>query len=157
MSIRQLVSGLASGMLFGAGLALAGMTNPNKVLNFLDLTTAWDPSLALVMLTAVPVSALGFWMARHRARPLFARCFVLPERSRLEPSLLLGAALFGLGWGMGGYCPGPAVASLSRPSAPLLGFVAAMGVGLMIAPIVVKLGSRGRVGPRSRGSPETGS
>lgn len=142
MSIRQIAAGLASGILFGAGLALAGMTNPNKILNFLDVTGAWDPSLALVMLTAVPVTALGYWLTRRRARPLFAQGFMLPEKSRLEPSLLLGAALFGVGWGLGGYCPGPAVASLSHPNAPLLGFLAALGVGLMIAPVVAKFGSR---------------
>lgn len=142
MSARQIVTGLASGTLFGAGLALAGMTNPNKILNFLDVTGTWDPSLALVMLAAVPVSALGFRLARSRPRPLLTPRFMLPERSRLEPSLLLGAALFGVGWGLGGYCPGPAVASLSRPSAPLLAFLAAMAVGLMIAPVVVKLWSQ---------------
>lgn len=146
MGITQIASGLGSGILFGAGLALAGMTNPNKILNFLDLTGAWDPSLALVMLGAVPVAGLGFWLARRRSRPLMAERFMLPEKSRLEPSLLIGAALFGIGWGVGGYCPGPAVASLSRPSAPLLGYLAAMGVGLMIAPVVAKLRSR-RPGP----------
>lgn len=151
MSIGGTVSGLASGTLFGAGLALAGMTNPNKVLNFLDVTGAWDPSLAFVMLSAIPIAALGFWLARARARPLLTQRFILPQKSRLEPSLLFGAALFGVGWGLGGYCPGPAVASLGRPSPSLLGFLAAMCLGLLLAPAVAKMGSRGlRAGPGAK-------
>lgn len=136
MSITKNAAGLLSGLLFGAGLALAGLTDPNKVLNFLDFTQGWDPSLALVMAAATPVSALSFWLARRRARPLFAREFVLPTKTELEPALLIGSALFGIGWGFGGYCPGPALASLSRPSASLLGFVLAMGLGLLLSVLV---------------------
>jgi uncharacterized membrane protein YedE/YeeE len=133
MNLTKITAGLASGLLFGAGLAVAGMTNPSKVLNFLDLTHGWDPSLALVMAGAIPVSALAFWIGRRRAGPLFEKAFALPGKSRVDPALLLGAVLFGLGWGLGGYCPGPAIASLSRPNLPLLGFLLAMGLGLLFA------------------------
>lgn len=133
MNLMKIVAGLASGLLFGAGLAVAGMTNPSKVLNFLDVTRGWDPSLAFVMAAAIPVSALAFWISRRRARPLLDLSFVLPGKTRVEPTLLLGSALFGLGWGLGGYCPGPAVASLSRPNAPLIGFLAAMVAGLLLS------------------------
>jgi uncharacterized membrane protein YedE/YeeE len=149
MNLTKMAAGLASGLLFGAGLAVAGMTNPNKILNFLDVTRGWDPSLAFVMAAAVPVSALAFWIARRRARPLLDATFNLPGKARVDPKLLVGSALFGLGWGLGGYCPGPAVASLSRPSAPLLGFLLAMGAGLALSAVL------GRWLGQGGGKPET--
>lgn len=133
MNLVKALSALAAGLLFGAGLAVAGMTNPHKVLNFLDVTRHWDPSLALVMGSAIPVSAAAFWLAKQRRRPLFEPSFVLPTNRRLERPLWIGAALFGIGWGLGGYCPGPAVASLTSPSLGLVGFLTAMGVGLMLS------------------------
>jgi uncharacterized membrane protein YedE/YeeE len=133
MNRTKIAAALASGLLFGAGLAVAGMTNPSKILNFLDLGHGWDPSLAFVMAGAIPVSALAFWIGRRRARPLFGQAFALPAKSRIDPALLLGSVLFGLGWGLGGYCPGPAIASLSRPNLALLGFLMAMGLGLLLA------------------------
>lgn len=129
----KIAFGLASGLLFGAGMAVAGMTDPSKVLNFLDPGRGWDPSLALVMAAAIPVSALAFQLARRRARPLLEPGFSLPQNTRLEPPLLLGSALFGIGWGLSGYCPGPAVASLAQPSLPLLIFLSSMAAGLVIA------------------------
>lgn len=143
MSVAKTVAGLAAGLLFGAGLALAGMTNPQKVLNFLDVTRHWDPSLALVMVAAIPVSALAFWLARLRQRPLLEPGFVLPTNRRLERPLWVGSALFGIGWGLGGYCPGPAVASLSQPSLGLISFLVAMGAGLLLSSPAAKLLSRG--------------
>ena len=95
----RIASALASGLLFGAGLAISGMTDPNKVLNFLDLRGRWDPSLALVMAAAIPVSALAFRLGKRRSRPLFAPAFVLPGNTRLEASFVMGSMLFGLGWG----------------------------------------------------------
>lgn len=139
MNLTKIVAGLASGLLFGAGLAIAGMTNPSKVLNFLDVTRGWDPSLAFVMAAAVPVSALAFWVGRRRARPLLDLAFVLPGKTQLEPALLVGSALFGLGWGLGGYCPGPAVASLSHPNISLIGFLFAMGVGLLLSAVIARM------------------
>jgi uncharacterized membrane protein YedE/YeeE len=144
MNVTKIVAGLASGLLFGAGLAIAGMTNPSKVLNFLDVTRGWDPSLAFVMAAAVPVSALAFWIGRRRARPLLDLAFVLPGKTRLEPALLVGSALFGLGWGLGGYCPGPAVASLSHPNGSLIGFLLAMGLGLLLAAAIARRTARPR-------------
>ena len=132
MTPFKLASGLLSGVLFGAGLAVSGMTNPNKVLNFLDLTGRWDPSLLLVMGAAAPIAALAFRFTR-RGRPLFETEFQLPAKTRLDAPLIVGSALFGLGWGLGGYCPGPAVASLAQPSLTLLGFLAAMAAGLALS------------------------
>lgn len=132
MNFTKILAGLASGLLFGAGLAIAGMTNPNKILNFLDVTRGWDPSLALVMAAAIPVAALAFWIGRRLGRPLFGVSFILPNKTHIEPALLIGSALFGIGWGLGGYCPGPAVASLSHPYVGLLGFLLAMGIGLVL-------------------------
>ena len=131
MNLSRILSGLLAGLLFGAGLAISGMTNPNKVLNFLDLTGIWDPSLALVMVSAIPVSALAFWLAKRRSRPLLEPRFMLPQNTRLDPQLIVGSALFGIGWGLGGYCPGPAIASLSQPSAPLVAFLVATILGLL--------------------------
>lgn len=131
MTLGRIISGLLAGLLFGAGLAISGMTNPNKVLNFLDLTGTWDPSLALVMASAIPVAALGFWLAKRRERPLFEPGFTLPRNTRLESPLVVGSALFGIGWGLGGYCPGPAIASLSQPNGPLVAFLVAMTLGLL--------------------------
>jgi len=133
MTLAKILAALVSGLLFGAGLAVAGMTDPSKVLNFLDVTGGWDPSLAFVMAAAIPISALAFWLGRSRDRPLFALSFVLPDKTRLEPALLAGSGLFGIGWGLGGYCPGPAVASLSHPSASLFCFLLAMGSGLLLS------------------------
>jgi uncharacterized membrane protein YedE/YeeE len=142
MTLTKISAGLLSGLLFGAGLAVAGMTNPSKVLNFLDVTRRWDPSLAFVMAAAIPISALGFWLGRRRARPLFDLAFVLPGKTKLEPALLVGSALFGLGWGLGGYCPGPAVASLSHLDASLFGFLLAMGTGLLLSPAMARRSAR---------------
>lgn len=143
MNLAKVLSALAAGLLFGAGLAVAGMTNPHKVLNFLDVTRHWDPSLALVMGSAIPVSAMAFWLARRRNRPLFEPGFVLPTNRRIERPLWVGSALFGIGWGLGGYCPGPAIASLTAPSLGLLGFLAALGLGLFLSGSAAKLVSRG--------------
>ena len=139
MNLAKVLSALAAGLLFGAGLAVAGMTNPHKVLNFLDVTRHWDPSLALVMVAAIPVSALTFWLAKRRRRPLFEPGFVLPTNRRLERPLWIGSALFGIGWGLGGYCPGPAVASLTAPSVGLIGFLVALGVGLLLSGPAAKM------------------
>ena len=133
MTLLKITSGVIAGLVFGAGLAVSGMTNPHKVLNFLDVTRHWDPSLGLVMAAAVPVSALAFWLARRRAQPLFEPAFVLPARGRLEAPLWIGSALFGIGWGLAGYCPGPAVASLSQPSVGLIAFLVALGAGLLLS------------------------
>jgi hypothetical protein len=125
----QAVISLACGVVFGAGLAISGMTNPAKVLGFLDVTGAWDPTLACVMGGALAVSALGYAAARRRVRPWLAETFALPSRRDLDAPLVGGAVLFGVGWGLVGLCPGPAVASLVRGSPQVLLFVLAMLAG----------------------------
>jgi len=125
----------AAGLIFGLGLILAGMADPAKVLNFLDLggiaTGQWDPSLAFVMVGAIGVAFLGFRLAARRGRPVFAAAFPAPPAPRLEGRLLAGAALFGIGWGLAGFCPGPALVSLGTGSTGAVVFVAAMLLGMV--------------------------
>lgn len=123
---------LSLGVLFGAGLAVSGMTNPAKVQNFLDVFGSFDPSLALVMGGALAVSALGYQIARRREAPWLGERFELPTRSALDAPLLLGAALFGIGWGLGGFCPGPALAGLLQGKGGVYLFVAAMLAGVAL-------------------------
>ena len=124
--MKQVLAALLSGLVFGAGLALAGMTNPAKVLSFLDVAGAWDPTLVLVMGSALAVTAAAYALARKRAKPLFADVFALPARADLDARLLGGAALFGIGWALVGLCPGPAIASLARGESGAWAFGAAM-------------------------------
>jgi uncharacterized membrane protein YedE/YeeE len=124
------LAALACGLVFGAGLALGGMTNPAKVLAFLDVTGTWDPSLAFVMGGALGVNALAFALTRGRAHPLLAETFALPTRTDIDRELVVGAALFGIGWGLVGLCPGPALASLLRGEAAIYAFVPAMIAGM---------------------------
>lgn len=118
-----------TGALFAAGLVLGGMTQPSKVLGFLDLFGAWDPSLALVMGGALLIHAPLYHLIRRRRAPLLEAKFHIPTRRDLDPRLITGAALFGVGWGLGGYCPGPGLASLVSGTEPLV-FVAAMIIGM---------------------------
>jgi uncharacterized membrane protein YedE/YeeE len=133
--MRPLV-GLVAGSLFGLGLAISGLIDPARVLGFLDVAGHWDPSLAFVMGGAAAVAFVGFRMSGHMRRPLFAERFDLPSTNRIDGRLLSGAALFGMGWGMGGLCPGPAVAGLSVGHAGSFVFVAAMLVGMALYRIV---------------------
>jgi uncharacterized protein len=125
---RALVTlvGLTAGLLFGAGLVLGGMTDPAKVRGFLDFGGNWDPSLALVMAGAIAAHLPAYRLIRKRSAPVLAASFQVPTRKDIDAKLLLGAALFGLGWGLGGYCPGPAVTSLTTGAPAVLAFVAAM-------------------------------
>jgi len=104
---------LLSGILFGAGLALAHMIDPNKVLNFLDVTGHWDPSLLFVMIGALSVAMIAFKLILKRPAPLWSTSFHLPQKASIDLKLIAGAAIFGIGWGMSGYCPGPSVTGLS--------------------------------------------
>jgi hypothetical protein len=126
------VVALVSGVIFGLGLAVAGMTRPEKVRGFLDFTGAWDPSLAFVMGGAVLVHAVAFRLITRRKSPVFAAKFALPTRRDLDAKLLAGAALFGVGWGLGGFCPGPGLTSLVGGAAPVAFFVLAMLVGIAV-------------------------
>jgi uncharacterized membrane protein YedE/YeeE len=122
-------SALAAGLLFGLGLAISQMVNPKKILDFLDVTGNWDPSLALVMAGAVGVTMLAFRFVVKRKQPIFDSEFHLPRLTKVDRRLLVGSGVFGLGWGIGGYCPGPGIAALSAGSVEALVFVAGMAIG----------------------------
>jgi hypothetical protein len=129
----HLLAGLVSGLVFGLGLVVSGMIDPAKVLNFLDVAGSWDPSLAFVMAGAVAVTFAGYRLVHTRARPLLAERFDLPARRDIDARLMSGAAIFGLGWGLGGYCPGPAVTALGLGAPGTIVFVAAMLAGMWAA------------------------
>lgn len=128
----QLGAAVLAGALFGVGLAWSGMTAPRKVLGFLDFGGAWDPSLVFVMAGAVGVHFVAYRLIRRRPRPLFADAFAVPPHGRVDARLVLGSAVFGVGWGLAGYCPGPGIASLGSGTAQAAVFVAAMLAGLFI-------------------------
>lgn len=125
------------GLLFGTGLILAGMADPAKVLSFLDLAAipagGWDPSLALVLLAATGVTFLGYRMVLRRPRPLLASEFHLPHKTAIDAPVVVGPAVFGVGWGLVGLCPGPAFVALGTGRADVLLFVAAMLLGMVAA------------------------
>ena len=123
---------LIAGLLFGAGVTISGMVNPMKVLNFMDLAGTWDPSLIFVMGAGLMVTLLGYRLVFRRTAPLFARSFLVPASDVLDAKLLGGAVLFGLGWGLSGFCPGPAVASLVFGYPQSFMFVIAMAIGMTL-------------------------
>jgi uncharacterized membrane protein YedE/YeeE len=130
--MRRLLASFVAGGLFGAGLLISQMTNPDKVLSFLDIFGDWDPSLAFVMGAALLVTLIGYRFVLRRSAPLFEGQFRLPTRTDIDGRLIGGAALFGAGWGLAGLCPGPAMASLSFGGLSVLVFVIAM-----LAPILI--------------------
>lgn len=130
MSSRILVS-IACGILFGVGLVISDMVNPARVLAFLDIAGSWDPSLAFVMGGALIPSSIAYAIKRRRVRPLFDTQFHVPTSRRIDRSLISGAVLFGLGWGLVGLCPGPAIASLTTGRWEVVLFAAAMLVGML--------------------------
>lgn len=130
--MRSLFAAL-SGLIFGLGLVISGMANPAKVQNFLDIFGTWDPSLAFVMGGAIAVTAPGYLLALRRSAPYLSTNFQIPTARDLDPKLLSGAAIFGIGWGLGGYCPGPAITSLSLFHPGTITFVIAMVVGMWAA------------------------
>ena len=129
--MRILVA-LFAGVLFGLGLAISGMMNPAKVIGFLDVAGAWDPTLAFVMGGALLVTIPAFRLVLQRQRPILDGGFDLPQRNAVDARLLGGAALFGVGWGLSGFCPGPAVAALVTGLTPVFVFVAAMLAGMVL-------------------------
>jgi uncharacterized membrane protein YedE/YeeE len=118
-----------AGVLFGFGLMLSGMTNPGEVLGFLDWTGVWSPDLIGVLGSAVVVSVIGFHFARRRQRPWFEAAFATPPKTTIDRTMLIGNLLFGLGWGLAGYCPGPALAGLALGNEEVLIFLGAMLAG----------------------------
>ena len=123
---------LFAGALFGAGLIVSGMADPQKVIGFLDVAGDWDPTLAFVMGGALLITGPAFRLILRRPRPVLADGFSLPTKSAVDGRLVGGAALFGIGWGLSGFCPGPAVAALSTGLTPVLAFVASMLVGMAV-------------------------
>jgi uncharacterized protein len=121
------------GLLFGSGLVVAGMSDPAKVQNFLDLAGSWDPSLAFVMAGGVIVTFIGYRLVMQRKQPLFDSTFHLPGATRIEPHIIVGPAIFGIGWGLAGFCPGPAFTAMGTGSTSAILFVAAMLVGMVVA------------------------
>ncbi len=130
--MRKILPGLLVGLLFGAGLALSDMINPARVLAFLDLAGAWDPSLAFVMGGALLPSAIGYLIVRRMRRPVMAEEFCIPQARTIEGRMLAGAALFGAGWGLAGLCPGPAIAGLAFGMWQPWLFVGAMLAGMIL-------------------------
>jgi uncharacterized protein len=128
--MQRLFAALAAGSLFGMGLAVSRMVDPARVLGFLDFAGAWDPSLAFVMAGALGTTWAGYRIALRRPKPVFAEQFILPTRRDIDARLIAGAVTFGIGWGLAGFCPGPALASLAYGNARSLLFVAAMACGM---------------------------
>ena len=129
---------LISGLLFGFGLLLSGMADPAKVQNFLDLFGTWDPSLAFVMGGAIAVTMPGLWLVIRRNKPFFNNVFHLPSRTDLNARLITGSAIFGVGWGLGGFCPGPAMTALPLAAEGTLIFVATMLTGMAASKYVLQ-------------------
>jgi uncharacterized protein len=143
--IAALVAGLV-GLVFGLGLILSGMTDPSKVIGFLDLAGAWNPSLALVMGGAVLVGLVAFGVARQRSTTMLGGPLRLPDATRIDRRLVLGSVAFGVGWGLAGFCPGPALASLATGGSQALTFTAAMVAGMAIFEVLDRWSLRRTVG-----------
>jgi len=141
----SIVSALIVGLLFGIGLIVAGMTNPAKVQGFLDLAGNWDPSLALVMGGAILVGLVAFRFAGKRERSLLGEAMRLPTATQIDRSLVLGGLAFGAGWGLAGFCPGPALASLTTGGSKALLFSGAMLAGMLVFEILERRVAAARV------------
>lgn len=146
MYVRE-TAALVAGMLFGLGLSVGGMVDPAKVLGFLDVAGRWDPTLAFVMAGALTVTAVGYRAVLRRRAPLLGDRFHLPAARVLDGRLIVGAAVFGVGWGLAGFCPGPAIASLGFADGRIALFVVAMAAGAGAHALVARAGVRsGRKG-----------
>ncbi len=156
MSGLRIASAAAAGLLFGVGLGLAGMTNPAKVLAFLDPFGAWDPTLAFVMGSALAVAAVAFRIAAQQSRPWIAESFAMPTRSDVDVKLIAGAILFGAGWGLVGLCPGPALANLFRGRWEVELFVGAMLGGSIVYRLATRRPERSDAGSGAEDGMSTG-
>jgi hypothetical protein len=136
--VRNLASALGAGFLFGIGLWVSGMANPKKVLGFLDVTGDWDASLMFVMGGAVVVTAIAFRFVLRKEKPFFGESFHLPTKKDIDVPLVAGSAIFGIGWGIAGYCPGPALTALTTLSTESIIFVAAMIGGGILHRLLVR-------------------
>ena len=128
----QIIASLIAGTLMGAGLMISGMMNPNKVLSFLDIFGNWDPTLIFVMGGAIFSALPGFWLSRRLTKPLLANNFQLPDKKKFDRRLVGGAAIFGVGWGLVGLCPGPAISAITTGSPQVIIFVISMTLGMVI-------------------------
>ena len=128
----MMITALGAGSIFGAGLALAGMLNPAKVVGFLDIFGMWDPSLGLVMAGGILVTGTGYYFVMKRNRPVFDARFDLPSSNNIDRPLIIGSAIFGIGWGLAGYCPGPVLASLLLQPADMLPFLVTLLAGAFV-------------------------
>lgn len=135
-------SAFLAGLVFGFGLLVSGMANPAKVLGFLDLAGAWDPSLALVMAGAVAVAAVAFALAGRRSAALLGSPMALPQNRDIDSRLVVGSVAFGVGWGLVGFCPGPALVALGTGQLNALAFVAAMVAGMFVFELIERARSR---------------
>ncbi|MDA1343721.1 MAG: YeeE/YedE family protein [Proteobacteria bacterium] len=136
--MKLIIVALISGILFGAGLTLSQMTNPEKVLNFLDIAGNWDPSLVFVMIGSLAVTSLFFRKILNRPRPLFDKEFYLSSKSVIDRPLLIGAAIFGIGWGISGYCPGPSVAGLGLGNVEAVVMIFSVYLGFVAHRLFIK-------------------
>jgi len=134
-----IVMALLAGLLFGVGLLISGMANPAKVSAFLDVAGRWDPSLIFVMVGAISVATLAFYVAKRRRRSLLGLPLQLPVSAMVTLRLVLGSAAFGVGWGLAGFCPGPALVALGAGYGKALGFVAAMLAGMVVFEFIERL------------------
>jgi len=139
--MKASVASFVCGIVFALGLGISGMTQPSKVIGFLDIAGAWDLSLAFVMVGAIGVYFVAFRMIRMRRAPMLTGRFSIPTRNDIDPQLILGATIFGAGWGLGGFCPGPAITSLASGAAPVVVFVASMVAGIYLYAMMPNLGS----------------
>jgi uncharacterized membrane protein YedE/YeeE len=129
----RIIFSILAGIIFGAGLALSDMVNPARVLNFLDIAGSWDPTLIFVMAGGLTITTLGYRLVFRRRSPLFSDKFNLPTAQQIDLPLVAGAAVFGVGWGLAGICPGPALADLATLEPQVLLFVVAMLAGMVLA------------------------
>jgi hypothetical protein len=137
------IASLLAGLLFGIGLILSGMANPAKVLGFLDLAGSWDPSLALVMAGAIAVGVGGFAIAKNRTQSILGLAMQFPKARHIDRRLLGGSLLFGIGWGIAGFCPGPSLVALGMGEGKAVVFVVAMVVGMYFFELLERRSSRG--------------
>ena len=131
--MRATITALLAGLIFGLGLVISGMSNPAKVLNFLDVAGNWDPSLAFVMAGAIFVTSIGYRLILRQEAPKVATASALPTRRDIDTPLIAGAAIFGIGWGLGGFCPGPAWTAVLLGDAGTMAFFPAMLAGMWLA------------------------
>lgn len=138
-----LIFSLFAGMLFGVGLIFSGMTNPEKVIGFLDVTGKWDPSLFFVMLGAISISFFAFRQAPKKSTSILGQPMSIPTKKEIDLRLIVGSIIFGIGWGLAGYCPGPGIASIATSKLQPIIFVIAMLLGMLVYEVIQTIQENG--------------